>query len=706
MLTNFFSPKKVTVIGASAKPGKVGYSVLKNLLDYGYAGRVYPVNPEASEILGVKVYPRVLDIRGEVDLAVITLPAALVVPVLQECAAKKIKAVIIISAGFKETGHEGALLEQSLVETARKLGIRLLGPNCLGLIDTHSRLNASFAAGMPPAGKIAFFSQSGALCTAILDRALGTGMGFSKFVSLGNEADLRELDLMQFFKQDSKTAVVLGYIEGVRDGRAFLEEARRLTARKPFILLKAGGTAAGARAASSHTGSLAGSEKAYGAAMTQAGIIPASGLDELVDYAQALALQPLPKGPRLAIVTNAGGPGIIAADACERLQMTMASLSARTVKALRVHLPATASLNNPVDVLGDAPAERYANALAVVLKDPGVDGAAVILTPQAMTEPEATAEAVGKIASAQGKPVLASFLGKAKIGPAETVLREFDIPNFQDPQTAIKAFRAMVRYRDRRRWPKEKVRAFAVEKKEAASVIAQAMLKGKRSLEESEARAIISAYGFSVPKTEFAQTSREAGLAAKRIGFPVALKVSSPHILHKTDVGGVRVGLMDEGQVQEAFHAITVSAKRYMPNALIRGAIVQEMVRGGKEVILGMNRDREFGPLLMFGLGGIYVEVLKDVSFRIAPVTKREALEMILEIRSYPLLSGVRGEAPSDIDSLVDALLRFSCLALDFDNILETEINPLLVKPQGQGSTAIDARFALKGFIMKDLPRP
>lgn len=694
MLEGFFNPRSVAVVGASREEGKTGHSIISNIVKYGFPGKIYPVNPKASEVMGLPSYPSLTSIEGDVDLAVIVIPPKFILDTIDECAKKGTRSVIIISAGFKETGGEGRRLEAEVVAKARGYGIRLLGPNCLGLIDTGSMLNASFAAGMPPKGKIAFFSQSGALCTAILDWAVGNNVGFSKFVSLGNKADLSELELIQYLADDPETSVILGYLEGVERGRDFMDAARRAAKKKPLIITKAGGTAAGARAASSHTGTLAGADRAFQAAFEQSGIIRAVSVEDLFDYALSFAGQPIPEGSSIAIITNAGGPGIIAADSCERFNVQLAELSGETINRLRESLPPVAGFFNPVDVIGDARADRYEAAVNTVLSDPNVNGALVILTPQAMTEVEKTAEIVSA-ATNIGKPLIASFMGEASIKGASEALRKGGVPNYPYPERGVKAFATMVRYAQWLKEPEPVINTFDVSRDKVAEIFSAARGEGRLELGEKEAREVIKAYGFRVPKGMLARTSEEAAIVAKGIGFPVVMKIASPDILHKTEVGGVRVGLSSEEEVERAFLEITSNAARLMPKALIWGVSVQEMVRKGKEVIIGMSKDHNFGPLLMFGLGGIYVEVLKDVSFRVAPVGKADVGKMITEIRSFPLLKGVRGEAPADIDSLVEGIQRLSQLVTDFPEVIEMDINPLLVLPKGEGIVAIDARMTL-----------
>jgi acetyl coenzyme A synthetase (ADP forming)-like protein len=697
MLDGFFKPKAVAVVGASREEGKVGFSITMNLIRGRFPGPIYPVNPKAPEILGMKSYPDMKDVPGDADLAVLVIPPKACLPTLEACVAKGIRHAIVISAGFKEVGGEGAELEKALRARVRELGIRVVGPNCLGIIDTKSCLNATFAAGMPPVGDIGFFSQSGALCTAILDWAIGNDVGFSKFISLGNKADTSEVDFIEALAADPETRVVIGYIEGVENGQRFMEAAKAASRLKPLIIVKSGRTAAGARAASSHTGTLAGSDRAFTAAFLQSGILRAESVEELFDFARAFAYQPLPKGPNLCIVTNAGGPGIIAADAVDRSLVRMARLGPPTLERLRVALPPTAALFNPVDVIGDAKEDRYKAALDAVAADPGVDGILAVSTPQAMTDNSKFAEVVGQAAKASGKPFFTAFMGEASLPKAREILRSNSIPQYPYPEPAVNTFEAMVKYRNWLDSSPAAPRQFPAERERVVALFQEARRQDRTQLGEREAREVIAAYGFRLPQNVLTRTVDEAVATATRIGFPVALKIVSPDILHKTDVGGVRLNLQDADAVAQGFAAIDASVRRFFPNAIIQGIAVQEMVVGGKEVILGMTRDPSFGPLLMFGLGGIYVEVLKDVAFRVAPIGPDEAEAMIREIRSFPLLRGVRGEKPSDMAAMVEALERLSQLCTDFPEIMELDVNPLLVKPEGGGAVAIDARLALAG---------
>jgi acetyltransferase len=584
-MERFFNPGSVAVIGASEAKGKVGYAVIKNILEYPFPGRVYPINPNAETILGVKAYKSVLDVEEKIDLGVVVIPPALIPGAIDELGKKGTKSVVVISAGFKEIGPSGAQLEAQVVAKVREHGMRMVGPNCLGIISTHSRFNASFATGAPPEGNIAFFSQSGALCTSILDWAMGEGIGFSKFISIGNKADLSEVEFLRYLADDPQTAVILGYIEGVTDGAEFMKAAKYAAQKKPLIMTKSGGTAAGAKAAASHTGTLAGSERAFEAAFKQCGIIRANTIEDLFDFAIAFSYQPVPKGQNLAIITNAGGPGIMAADACERSTVSMASLKKETVDRLREQLPPVAALYNPVDIIGDGKTDRYQAAIETVVQDGRVDGLVVILTPQEMTEVEGTAEIIGKVASQTDKPILTSFMGKKSIQEGERILREGKVPNYAYPEHAVRSFEAMVNYKRFLQRPSDEGKSFEVDKARVEKIISSALEEERFSLGEGEAREIISAYGFAIPRNIIAATSEEAAAVAEEIGYPVVLKIVSPDILHKSDIGGVKVGLLEASAVKRSFHEIVANAKTYSPNAYIVGVAVQEMVTSGKERI-------------------------------------------------------------------------------------------------------------------------
>jgi len=638
----------------------------------------------------------VLDAPGRVDLVVVLVPAKFVLDVLEESGRKGVKGAIVISAGFREAGSDGVEAERRLLRLADEYGMRIIGPNCLGVIDTYVPMNASFAAGMPPKGTISFMSQSGALCTAILDHALAENMGFAHFVSLGNKADVDEVALLGAWRPDEETNVIIAYIEGIRDGAAFIETARQTARVKPIVAVKSGRTASGSKAVSSHTGSLAGSDAAYDAAFKQAGVLRANTVQELFDYSIAFAYEPMIRGNRIAMITNAGGPGVMATDALERNGLVLAELHPETERALAVFLPAAASTHNPVDVLGDARADRYSQALKVVLRDPGVDGVVVILTPQTSTEIVATAEAVVAADRTSDKPVMAVWMGEQEVGAGRRIFSQCRVPSYPFPERAVGALGAMYRYGQWRKEPEVAIESFDVDRDAVAALLAQIRAEGRQAIGDAEAQTILKAYGITTPQSSVAETPEEAIAYCEQIGYPVVLKIASPDILHKSDVGGIIVGVQNADEVREGFATLIQRAKEHRPDATLWGVQVQEMVRDAREIIIGMNRDPQFGPLVMFGLGGIYVEVLKDVAFRVAPMSAPQARQMVESIRAYALLTGVRGQAPSDLDAIVDTILRVSQLVTDFDEIAELDINPLLVRDEGQGAVAVDMRLILK----------
>jgi acetyltransferase len=697
MLDNFFNPKSIAVIGASRTPGKVGYDILKNLIQYGYQGAVYPINPEASEILGLKAYPSILDVPDEIGLAVVVVPPKRVIEVIGQCGQRRIGAAVIITAGFRESGSEGTKLEDELVKKAKESGVKFIGPNCLGIIDTHSRINASFFAGMPNTGNIGFFSQSGALGIAVLDLSLAEDTGFSKFISMGNKADISDEEIMQALAEDDNTKVILGYIEGVKDGRKFVETATQVSKKKPLIILKSGITSSGVKAASSHTGALAGRDTSFDAAFKQSGVIRVHTVGELFNYALAFANQPLPQGPNVAIITNSGGPGILAADACDKLGLQLVPLHKETVDELRNFLPPFASFYNPVDILGDATAERYEKALYTVVQDEKVQAALVLLTPTAVVNVDGTAKAIANIAHLIDKPILTSFMGKKSIESGSKILTKYHVPNYSYPEHAVSSLNAMYQYHIWTKKPEKSYHNFEGFKEKAIDIFEMVRVEKREHLTDSEIYEVLHAYGFLQPRSLMARTSEEAVAAAKGIRYPVVIKIVSPQILHKSDIGGVKLNINSKKEVENAFFDITTRVKHIMPTAQIYGVMIQEMVSGGKEVIIGITRDAQFGHMIMFGLGGIYVEVLKDVSFRIVPLSREDAHEMIRETKVFPLLRGVRGEAETDIEAIEKSLLLLSQMALDFPQIIEAEINPLLVKKRGEGVVAIDARFIIGG---------
>ncbi|HIE13698.1 TPA: CoA-binding protein, partial [Candidatus Bathyarchaeota archaeon] len=673
------------------------HEIVKNLLKYNYPGRIFPVNPKAEKILGLKCYPSILEVEEDVDLGVIAVPARIVLKVAEEAGEKGLKGLIAISAGFKEVGLEGARRERELVKICRKYGMRLLGPNCLGLINTSTPINASFAPQMPNKGGIAFASQSGALCTAILDWAVREGVGFSNLISLGNMADMDETDFMELLAEDPTTKVILIYVEGIKDGRKFLEVSPKVSRLKPVVILKSGVSDAGAKAAASHTGSIAGSRVAYEAAFRKCGVLQVNSIKELFNLGIAFSSQSLPQGRNVSVITNAGGPSIVAADACYKYGLNMTWLSPKTVEKLRSGLPEEASWTNPIDVLGDAPAERYRFALETVLPDEFVDSIIVILTPQAMTQPLETAKYIVALnAKFPKKPLIAVFMGGEKIENAVNFLKDAGIPVYPSPEDAASTLAGMAKYYDILNQKIEgEFPILNVDRETVRRIIERAKRERRASLLSIEARQVAKSYGIPVPESELAQNVRQAVKAAQKIGYPVAMKVVSPQILHKTDIGGVKLNLKSDRDVVIAFNEIIRNANLLMPDARILGVEVQKMVPTGREMIIGMNRDVQFGPLIMFGLGGIYVNILKDVSFRLAPVSIQEASEMIAETKAYALLRGIRGEPTADINAVLDAILRVSQLSMDFEEISEIDINPLFVYERNKGVLALDVKITI-----------
>lgn len=691
----FFAPRTVAVIGASATPGKIGNSVMLNMLAAGYKGRLYPVNPKGGSIEGLSVLRGVAELPGGIDLAVIAVPRDKVLSVLQDLAAKGLKSAIVITSGFREVGREGYELERRMAELAKSHGIALLGPNSLGMMNTALGVNASFSATQPLPGDLAFCSQSGALCVAILDWARAENIGFSKFVSLGNKAVLNETHLLRYLGADPASKVILGYLENVENGEEFMRTARMVCRTKPVIMLKAGSTAAGAKAASSHTGAIAGSDKAYETAFRQSGIVRARDVESLFCLAEAFANLPLPKGPNVAIVTNSGGPGILAADACEKTRLHMARLSPETIQRLQALLPSYAAVYNPVDIIGDANAERYRKALEIVLDDPLVHAVLLLLTPTAMVEIEATATAVVNLAKRSEKPVVACLMGHTHVHDGKSILRAAGLPCYAFPEPAMRSIEAMYTYALWRQKPVPVYESPARDSKAAGLVIEEALRRGQSEIVEFQGLDVLAAYNLPTPRTVLARSSEEAVCAARDFSGPVALKIASPQLSHKTDVHGVVLNLNGEDEIRQAFWDITTSTQRLRPDAYIAGCLVQEMAPpDAQEVIVGFKRDEQFGPLLMFGLGGIHVEILKDVTFHLNPLSRADAFGMIRSIRSYMLLKGVRGTPCVNLNALADVLLALSALAQDFPQVYEAEFNPVLVN--FDGALVADMRMTLR----------
>ncbi|MBS7648449.1 MAG: acetate--CoA ligase [Candidatus Bathyarchaeia archaeon] len=695
-LEAFFSPKAIAVIGASRESWKVGHKVFRNLVDSGFTGELYPVNPNADEILGFKCHKSVRDISGDVDLAIIVVPAKIVPSVVEECGIKGVKGIVVISAGFGETGREGVQLEQEVVNICRKYGMRMQGPNCLGLISVQSHVNASFAPAMPLPGNIAFISQSGAIGSTILNWAVRNEIGFTKFISLGNEADLNAADFLEALGEDEDTKVIGLYIEGVKEGERFIEVARKVTRKKPIIAIKAGTTDAGVRAVSSHTGSLAGSDTAFSAAFKKAGIIRVDTLEDLFNLVLALGSQPIPKGNRVLIVTNGGGPGILAADACEKMDLELPLLEYEVREELRKLMPPHASLNNPLDVLGDADENRYRIALEAGLRSSNIDGIIVILTPQAVTPCDKIAETVAEIGRVSDKPIIASFMGLEDSSLAIRTLKKGRVPNYAFPESAVFALKSMYEYNLILNSPTEGIiQRIEIDEKRIQKIINGARAEKRLNLTIDEAIKIAEAAGIPMPRALVSRSKEEAGEVADAIGYPVVMKIVSPDILHKTDIGGVILGVKSRSEVEENYELLVRRVRSAMPDAKITGILIQKMAPAGREVIVGAIRDSQFGPLMMFGLGGIYVNFLRDVSYRLCPITRAEAARMIEETRAYILLRGVRGEPPSDVDSIIDVMLRICQIMMQFKEISEMEINPLFVYESGEGCLGVDIRITI-----------
>ncbi len=698
-----FRPRSTAVIGASNREGSVGRALFANVLMNGYTGVVYPVNNTAKSILGVKAYETVLQIPDEVDLAVLIIPALAVPAVLAECGQKKVKGAVVISAGFKELGPTGAQLELAVRDRARKYGIRLIGPNCFGVIDASPkvRLNATFGRAMPPFGNIALISQSGAVGLSALEYAISEEAGLSKFASIGNKADINECDLLAYLRDDPETDVIMLYLEDLVNPPEFMRIARETTSHpikpKPILAIKAGRTSEGAKAASSHTGALAGSDAAYDAFFAQARILRVDTINELFAKGAALAYQPAPKGRRVAIVTNAGGIGIMATDACVRNGLQIAKLEDKTRTELKKHLPVTASTANPVDVIGDADTTRYRAALELLIADENVDALIPIWAPTLMAESKDIASITADIGAKSDKPILACIQSMMNPMEIRRQLMRDHIPHYQFPENAARALAAMVEFSEWSRRPQGEVKIFPdVKPQVVKEIFTRVQGRPTRFVSEPEGHEILRAYGLPVPPSKLTKTLDEALATAKEIGYPVVIKIVSPDTLHKTEFGGVRINITDEARLKSEHADLLAGVKAKKPDADIWGVLVQKMAPKGTETILGMNRDPSFGPILMFGLGGILVEVLKDVTFRIAPLNDISTDSMVCGIKAVKILQGYRGEAPRDVTKIKECLQRLSQLVTDFKEISELDINPLLVYEEGKGALVLDARFLLK----------
>ncbi|MCF8091150.1 MAG: acetate--CoA ligase family protein [Desulfotignum sp.] len=704
-LDAIFEPETIAVVGASTQKGKVGHDIFANILSGGYKGTLYPVNPKARSVLSVKCYTSITNIPDPIDLAMIILPPKAALASVQECIAKGVKGIVIVSAGFKEVGGEGAKIEKQIKALCSDAGVRLVGPNCLGVINPSPKvsLNASFSARMPAPGNVSFISQSGALCTAVLDYAADKGFGFSKFISIGNKADVDELDLLRYYHKDPDTDVVMIYMEELsRSAEEFITEVRKMTSgTNPthVIAIKSGSSAAGARAAASHTGALAGADVIYDGLFTMSGILRCRTVNQLFDYAQAFAANKYPTGDRIAIVTNAGGPGIMATDMSEQSGLRLAQFSDETITELKKYLPATANFHNPVDVIGDAAKDRYENTLATVLADRGVDAVLIILTPQSMTDAIGTAEAIVRIAENTIKPILCAFMGIVDVSDGVKLLQQHKVPVYQFPESAARSLGAL---REGMKWLFRKILPqynLVYDKKKAGEIIGQYLSQGRYVLGELDGNEILKCYGFNILPMALAKTADEAKQLARDLGYPVVMKIVSPQILHKSDAGGVQVRLENDQAVEEAFIKIMENAKKYDPDARLEGVLVQQMAPAGKEVILGVTWDPVFGHAVMFGLGGIFVEVYKDVAFRLSPMGRNVARRMIKSIKGYPILKGLRGEAPSDIEEIEKNIVSLKALVDDHPVIRELDINPLFVHEAGKKTTVADIIIRLDDTV-------
>ena len=680
MIESFFTPKKVAVIGASRDPHKLGYGVIRNLLKYKFKGEIFPVNKNASEILDIPCYSSIEELPDGVDLAVVVLPASVVPKIIEQCGSKGIKNAIVVSGGFSETGKEGKEREEKLMQAAEKHGIRIIGPNCIGTIDTHTPVNTTFVVGMPEQGGIGFISQSGAMVAAVIDWARGAGVGFSRIVSLGNQIDVTETEMIDLIGNDRQTEVITAYAEGVSDGTEFLKISREIARKKPFVILKGGQSEKGAEAVSSHTGALSGSKEAYSAAFRKSGVLEAKTMEEMFDWARALAWQPLPKGKRVAVLTNAGGPAILAVDALEKVGLEMAPLTDETRAYLKKRLPKAASSRNPVDVLAGSGPATYTLALESLLTDETVDAVVVIQAPQDWFLPESLAEVVGETAGLHHKPVIASIMGKASVDEALKILHKRRVPNVAFPERAASILSAMVQ---RKEWMNSENH----QPEDAAEFIpadAESMIENKQW------EKLIEAYGIELPEQRTSKSLESALEASNQIGYPVVMKLIAKDHSHKSDIGGVQINLRDDEEVKNAWNKINEAAKN--AKSKMDGVLIQKMLQDGQEVIIGIKQDEQFGPLVLFGTGGTDVELYKDVQTAIAPLSESEATQLIDSTIAGKKLKGWRNLPPADIQEVKRALISMSRLAVNHPEIKEMEMNPLYVLEEGKGAFAVDIR--------------
>jgi len=695
-LDALFRPRSVAVIGASRKRGSIAGEVFHNLLSSEFPGPIYPVNPAARSVQSVRAYPSILDVPDEVDLAVIVVPQRIALDAVKECAKKGVRGIVMITAGFAEVGEEGRAAQAEIARVVREHGMRMLGPNCLGLLNTDPavRLNATFAPTWPPTGGVAIASQSGALGISLLDYARNLGIGISMFASTGNKADISGNDLLEYWEGDDATRLIVLYLESFGNPVRFMEIARRVSKKKPILVVKSGRTAAGARAASSHTGALAGMDVAVDALLGQAGVIRADTMDELFLLAGLLTNQPVPQGNRVAILTNAGGLGIMASDACESRGLELPELSANTIESLHAFLPRAASIANPVDMLASASAEDYERSLQLLLRDERIDSVIVLFVPALVTEAADMARAVVRAASGNQKPVLVCPVGTHGVPEALRILREAKIPTYAFPEDAAVALTHAVRYGQ---WLK-KPAGVVPELSDVSRERARAVLEGRQAgwLSADEVRALLEAYGIRMPRSRVVRSAGEAEEAARAFGGKVAVKLVSREIQHKTEVGGVKLGLSTPEEAGQAFEEIRANLAAQGLADKMEGALVQEMIAGGVETYVGSTEAPGFGMLVAFGIGGINVELWKDVVFRVHPLTDLDAREMLEQIRGRALLEGFRGMPPADKEALVSAILRVDRLVGDNPEIRELDINPLVALPPGEGVVAIDARIRIE----------
>ena len=693
----FLSPTSIAIVGASERPG-VGKAIFLNIKN-GYNGKIYPVTPTSPSVFGIKAYKSVLDVVDDIDLAVVATPSKIVPSVMEEIGKKKIKASIIVSAGFREVDESGAKLEEIIKDIGKHYGIRIIGPNCLGIMSLTEQnlVNLTFLKITPKYGEIALVSQSGAICAATVEDAMAQGIGFSKVISMGNKVDMDENDILELLEDDPSTKVIVMYLEDIRDGRRFMNVAKRITfeKRKPIIVLKAGRTPEGAKAAMSHTGALMGSDEIYESVFKQSGVIRVDTMQELFELATAFSKQPLPVDSKgVVIVSNAGGPAIISTDSCSKYGLQMADISDSRDFISKV-IPPHGSSRNPIDIVGDADYNRFEKVLQEILSNPNVGSVVTMCTPSATLDYNELARTVIKTSKNTGKTMLAALMGLAEGLENKQILSEGGIPHFMYAEPAIRTLESMYRFS---RWlniKNEPVKSYPVDKQKVKDILLDVKRQGRSNLLEDEGYEVLKAYGFPVPKSILVNDENDAVNASNSIGYPVVMKISSKDVIHKSDSGGVRVGLKNDAEVKDAFNLILSNVKDRHPNADIKGILVQEMITKSRETILGSKQDKLFGPLLMFGLGGIYVEILKDVNFRLAPISEPEAKDMVNSIKTIDLLKGARGERPSDLSSIVDCLLRLSQLVVDFPEIEEFDINPLLVLEEGKGSRVVDVRIGL-----------